>query len=515
MNADEEREIGKYLDLAWSQIGNSPCDMDMPDVIDHADTRFLWPEIRPKLVGDILQCNDLPNHVEIVDLPKDELSVRPLARLKIDLRITYEASVFSLTSEIDQLLHSSVFSFRLHSWMGLFRNPIKSWVNMRRYARRLQRKFPNLFLASTDIASFYENIDIDQLARDLKITTGPYWAHNYIEQFLRGFNTDANARGIPQGTNASAVLANLYLVQIDDLLTRNQLRYVRYSDDFYIFGDSFLQLRDALLSITVALRSRNLSISRPKTHIYKPDSFKEWEDDLKKDALAYDTRRATRRIKPLVLRSTRTKIHDEFNGATRDGIDARTLKFCLTQLSQLKDGYAVEWVLANFPQIPHLAKELLHYLRVAFTESCRARMHFHLARILLGDEISAYPYAQQHILIFLMQESSRTQQVVDAAWTLLQDRNSAGFVREMAARYLGRFAPKTGAGNLLQSFRSEADIRVRRALMVACYESEQLSFDALKRSSRDADELIKRTARYLLSSPTDIPLPTSRARMRI
>ncbi|MEU5849239.1 RNA-directed DNA polymerase [Saccharopolyspora shandongensis] len=495
----EGNNIATYLDVAWSQIGKSSCDLDMPDVIAHADIAQDWSNLRSLFVDRILVNRFSLPHVEIVDLPKDRLTVRPLARLAIEHRLAYEAAVYAMARHIEKKLPRSVYSYRAKNSRGFLLNSTRSWIEMQRSARREHKRNPEFLLARTDVSSFYENIDIGVLADEVKSLGGPTWAASLIGQFLEAFNSGSSVWGLPQGTNASGVLANLYLLPLDEELERDGWRYLRYSDDIYIFGSSWTGLRQILLQSTRTLRARCLSLSGVKTKIVQAEAVAEEIEGLEKDAIIYGLDLGWRTAFVDLYRCFKQSVES-------DPIDTRNLKFSLTQLGRKNDEYAVRWLLKNFLLVPHIAREALLYL------SRFPRLDDKIYRTLVGylssGDLDPYPYAQQHLLIFMIRSRFESKVGIDTAWSILRNRNVEGYVREMAARYLGRRSVSSSAAGLKKAFQDEHDERVRRSLLVACYESGQLSPNWLESIlSSQENWPMRRTIEYLIGTPDCIPIP--------
>ncbi|MET8864039.1 RNA-directed DNA polymerase [Nonomuraea sp. NPDC004580] len=373
---------------------------------------------------------------------------------------------------------------------------------MQRAGRTLHEKHPSLLLARTDITAYYEHIDIDILFTDLMGLAIPSWSQDTLENFLRAFNGLSHAWGIPQGSDASGLLANLYLMPLDLEIARLGHRHFRYSDDIYIFGDDWITLREVLLKANRLLRYRHLNLSGPKTKIMAGREIQAHFEDKEKDAISYGIDIAAPWA-PDALRSFFDRISKE------DPPNPRDLRFAFTQLLRIEDARAVDWLLANMGEIPHVAREALLYLS-----------HFHMRRPELGDavvdlltnsKLTIYPYAEQHLLIYMIRNRVQGKRAIDAAWRLLLDKNKESFVREFAARYLGLNSSSGEAAGLRQEFQSEAHPRVRRAMLIACYESRQCSESWLRVVS-NSDPTIRFTADYLRSNPGEIPFPVVKRR---
>jgi len=184
-------------------------------------------------------------------------------------------------------------------------------------------------------------------------------------------------------------------------------------------------------------------------------------------------------------------------------ISSRDLRFALSKLAETRNPYAVPWLLANMGDIPHLARESLRYLHSFYLPG---GMDDALVDLLTNSKLIIYPYAQHHLLNFMICHGINNDKARDAAWSILLDRNTETFVREFAARYVGKFAdPGTGAA-LKAEFLRESNNRVRRALLVACYETGRCTPGWLASIQRSIKEL-RDVASYLRSDPKVIPNP--------
>ncbi|MEV7807417.1 RNA-directed DNA polymerase [Microbispora sp. NPDC088329] len=494
---DSVTPFANWLEFAWQRYYKSQNTLDLPDVIAHADVNYCWPHYQNNLLSRFWAGSYLPGAVEIVDLPKDRLTVRPLARLSLEDRLIYEALVFSIAELIDGELPDNVYSYRWSKFKGDLRAPIGSWVKMQERGRALHEKYPAKLLAKTDITSFYEHIDIDVLLEDLTCLGVRMWTRKHLEFFLRSFQRMNHVGGIPQGPDASGVLANLYLLPVDTSLQRKGVEYLRYSDDLALFGSSWEELRQELISINRIMRGRRLSMSGAKTKVLLAHEVAEEFDNGDKDAIRYGVDIQSPLAGDLVRRL--------FDSATSEQPpNARDIRFTLNQMIRLDDDYAVEWVVQNFSQVPHLAPSIINYLESFYGKS-KAEIAPPLESMLTFRSLKSYPYAEHHLLCFLLRRSIYSKSVYESAWNILSNRNEEGFLRETSARYIGRYA-RPGDGALLkQEFRNERSDPVRRALIVALYESQHFNglwFDDAAESAPN----LQWTCHYLKSGPV-IPFP--------
>ncbi|NHC14139.1 RNA-directed DNA polymerase [Motilibacter sp. E257] len=465
----------------------------IPDPISHRDLVGFWLTARERLLVAIDNGHYTPQQVEIVDLPKDLLTVRPLARMNAIDRITYEACVFALQPRIDDYIPRSVYSYRWSTKRSQLLSSVRSWVAMQRRGRTIARSSPHLMLAKTDISSFYEHVDVRMLCEEVSELTGHASVMKVLRAFLDRFGEDNQVWGLPQGSDASGILANAYLLPVDRYLQNRGLNFLRYSDDLYIFGDNWNSLRRELIQITQILRGRKLHLAGSKTRIVAPAEALGQFEEAEKDAIKYGLH--------VGFSGTDEALSNLFHRATSDPreVDDRDLRFCLNLFKQRADPLALTWLLHNFDAVPQAAREAVTYLGVFVDEDQRVLLL--CQRLLEENRLADYPYAEMHVLRLLLSvDRGRTQHLATIVWRILEDRNRPGFVREYAARFAGLNARPGDAALLRTMLKSENDPKLRRALLVASYESGGTTRSWLEHPSRNTQEL-RMTSELLLRSP--------------
>ncbi len=81
-------------------------------------------------------------------------------------------------------------------------------------------------------------------------------------------------KGVPQGSPLSPLLSNIMLNELDKELERQNLRYVRYADDFSIYTKTKATAKEVGNSIFLFLQNKlKLPINREKSGIRKPVQF--------------------------------------------------------------------------------------------------------------------------------------------------------------------------------------------------------------------------------------------------
>jgi hypothetical protein len=497
LSTEELSALARCLNMAWKRLREVSGDRDIPDIISLDDIASEWPAFRDRLVARVATGSYSVTQASVLDRPKDELNVRPIVRLGLEDRLIYDACVWAMTPMIDASVPSNVYSDRWSRHSQRLYRPISRWIDMQRQGRWLSRKHVQMLLLRTDITSFYEYVDTDILTSDLDVMGVPQWASTLLKQFLVEFNTISHAWGLPQGPDASGVLSNVYLLPVDRSIKLHGLTHLRYSDDIMIFGPSWRDLRRMLHQINNIYRTRHLSLSASKTKIVEAHDVPAEFENTAKDAVRYSIDIAA----PLAM----DELHEFFDtAAAGKPPSVRDLKFALNQLKRIADDYAVSWLLDHIDHYPHIMPEALRYLTQF--RAGRPEIDVDLSAALANGTFDLYPFVERRLIHYLTVNSVAQQKAVDTCWQILEDTNKRE-VRDFAARYLGKCCEPGDGARLRGLFEQEESEAVKRALLIAYFESGECPrrFCA---SLSQSNSMLGVVARYLLPAPEAIPCPS-------
>ncbi|MEW2267852.1 RNA-directed DNA polymerase [Streptomyces sp. NPDC047868] len=470
---------------------------EIPDIAVYDDVRDQWNKgYCEELQNAIRDGNFGPHHTEIVDYPKNDIAVRPLTRFSAPDRLIYDAIVFEISSALDISRNPSVYSYR---WNHRAHKPIfwkTSWTRMRREAKAALLSNWNFKVASLDVSSFYEHIDIGLLSDDLSMIVQNEISVKRVTKFLKKFQTINHAWGLPQGSDASGILANAYLAPVDEFLRRNGFLFFRYSDDIMILDEGWNTLRDVIIEVNRIFRSKRLSMSAHKTGILEfPEVI---QDFLSAQKASID--QAVQHGDPEAERDVRSFFDQVID---TDRVGATDLKFALNKLRAVGDDYAVGWCLENLRYVAYASREIFAYF--AECGYRQSTIHRGLEDFMQSQESISYPYIEQRILRYFVHLGIESEKMKSSAWHIMEDRNREEFPREFAVRYLGGVASASEAQLLRHKFESEASLAMRRALLISLYESGKLSERYLRDIWYSLPEL-RWTCNYLAGNPK---IPTS------
>ena len=187
-----------------------------------------WPRIRQHLI-DGSYC---PKPVKRVEIPKPNGGKRKLGIPTVLDRLIQQAIAQVLQSEWDKDFHENSYGFR----------PNRNAHQAIRFAQEtIQQGFH--WVVDCDLEAFFDCVNHDLLMTQLKAKHQDVHLLRLINRYLKaGVRVDgatiASIEGVPQGGPLSPILSNIVLNQLDWELTTRGHRFVRYADDFVVFGKS-------------------------------------------------------------------------------------------------------------------------------------------------------------------------------------------------------------------------------------------------------------------------------------
>lgn len=266
--------------LAWQRTVN-------------CSSRIMQDELGMKVFAHDLQANleDLLRKVQAQDypysplvdhkvyVPKPSSTLRTMSLMATPDLIVYQALVnviadFShphLVNHENQHVLGNLYAGEGSRWM------LKKWkIHYTRFIERIEKIYSggNPWIASTDIVAFYDTIDHERLIGLInKYCQDDEIFNDLFRRCLARWsphNSDIKmSRGIPQGSNASDYLANLFLYDIDREMIVAGYHYVRYVDDIRILGAEKSIVQKGLILFDLELKKAGLVAQVSKTSVHE------------------------------------------------------------------------------------------------------------------------------------------------------------------------------------------------------------------------------------------------------
>lgn len=217
------------------------------------------------------------SQAETFYVPKKQFTLRlALVSPFID-RIMYMACVGTLAPKLDNAQIANVFSAR-HNFFDpntLILNGVEQWRKLQYQLQDVacqkdsDGKYIYNCVIEIDLLNFFDNISKDLLhSKILRVceTDNDRKAAEMLRMIL-GRITEKKV-GLPQNSDASALLASFYLNQVDIFMQHHAPEYYRFMDDIKIFCKDKYEARKILQTFEFELRRCYLSVNSQKTEIF-------------------------------------------------------------------------------------------------------------------------------------------------------------------------------------------------------------------------------------------------------
>ena len=213
------------------------------------------------LIQEIRLGAYLARPLRAVDIDRPGKSPRMLAIPSVRDRILQTAVALYLEPLLESEFEQSSFGYRPGRSVDLA---------VRRIMQHRQAGYH--WVVDADISRYFDEIDQTLLMQRLDTITplgqlGALIRHWLRTPILAEQGAWIPIRGIPQGSPLSPLLANLYLDKFDERLSKEDIKLVRYADDFLILCKSQQQAEEALELTDELLDALTLELNEDKTQI--------------------------------------------------------------------------------------------------------------------------------------------------------------------------------------------------------------------------------------------------------
>lgn len=504
-------------------------------------------EISNKLATDTY----IPHALFRVEVPKGSLGFRPGAVIHIEDRIVLYSIVLLIAEKIDNEFTDSVYSWRLKKPIpkkgGIFKetsildmpylkratisriiDPFESWYvawpDFDKESKRIFQVENFRYMATSDIAAFFENIQLpilrDQL---LSLFSNDPKLINLLNEFLESWTFKTGdgrslIRGIPQGNSIFSFLGNFFLLPLDreftDFQKKYKIKYYRYMDDVRIFSREIRDARYAIFLMDRILRNLHLNVQTAKTKIYdenykeisnflidpridrlekihkKIDEFKENEinSKIKNDFL--------RKLKDISKQQSRNK--DRFIGTRKIlfGLSMRAFLMWINAHIKIGSHYFVKRLIKEIKINPdhRLTKKLIK----ATKEFPRKRNIERAILQYIQSENIIYPYQKAECLRALRYLSRISEKTIKLCLENINNVEENTYVRMQSSYLLNRVElSKDDLDNIIELYRNEIDVYVKSALVLLIIQKRKDNTSILKNISVDPNYKISELGKLL------------------
>jgi len=222
--------------------------------------------------------------IQRIFIPKSPTSQRPITLLSIEDQIAYQAlaayiadkiaakrRAFELKCVFSNILAEDRTQFIFENWKYCYLS----------YQEATEQRIESgqNWVVTCDLASFYDTISHNILFNQVPGLKSHGDEREYFSNILSGWTfespSELRSHGIPQGPIASDLLAEVFMLVLDEILYRNKINYIRYVDDIRIFAKTRTDAQRIALHLERILRGIGLVPQPEKFSIVKLKSGKE------------------------------------------------------------------------------------------------------------------------------------------------------------------------------------------------------------------------------------------------
>ena len=264
MNKTKPFNISKELVLeAYLQVkaNKGAAGIDNQSI---ADFEADWKNNLYKIWNRMSSGSYFPPPVRTVSIPKSNGGTRRLGIPTVADRIAQMVVKLSLEPEVEPHFHPDSYGSR----------PGKSALDA--VGRARERCWKDDYLIDLDIRGFFDNLDHSLIMRAVRKHTDGQWILLYIERWLKApiqledGTLEERARGTPQGSVISPLLANLFMHYAFDKWMQEKHTYApfeRYADDVVVHCKNQQQAEYLRKEIARRLAQCRLELHPEKTRI--------------------------------------------------------------------------------------------------------------------------------------------------------------------------------------------------------------------------------------------------------
>jgi len=265
-----------------------------------------WPAIREQLLAGTYE----PKPVKRVEIPKPDGGVRKLGIPTVLDRLVQQAVLQVLQRQWDR-------TFSEHSWG--FR-PGRSARQAVREAQQYQADGYR-WVVDLDLEKFFDRVNHDRLMSAVAQRVADKRVLLLIRAFLNAGVMENGLvsptdEGTPQGGPLSPLLSNLVLDELDQELTRRELRFARYADDCNIYVRSRRAGQRVMESISTFITDKlKLKVNETKSAVARPWERKflgfsfTWEKKPRRRVAPKAILRFKERVRELTRRTRGVSLH--------------------------------------------------------------------------------------------------------------------------------------------------------------------------------------------------------------
>ena len=358
--------------------------------------------------------------------PKSALGFRIATQLDPLDWLLYTALVYELGADLESFRlpqeEEVVFSWRFEPQPdGTMFSRKAGYSQFQERTRELASRFNEGYVVVTDITDFYPKLYHHRVENALSAAARTKANHTKAIMRLLGAWRERQSFGLPVGPNASRLIAEVTIHDVDQSLRGEGLTYVRYVDDFRIFCNTRRAAYKALATLAEVLwKNHGLTLAEQKTTILPVELFKqryfhtERETELEHLSESFAAIADTLGLEDSYATIEYDDLDDEQKASVdalnleellteqlhSENIDIQLTKFLLRRLRQIQDVDVADNILTSIDNLYPAFTDVIAYLAGLkhLTESHRLEIGRNILNLMDNSVVSHLEYHRLHLL---------------------------------------------------------------------------------------------------------------------
>lgn len=414
-------------------------------------------------------------------VPKKNLSdYRKCALIDVYDEIVFLTLLLTISNEIEKMRVNKskkrVFSYRFGDFGEKIFDGKYNLTSFRETVSNKSKYKKNKVVVECDISNFYDRVNIHRI--ESVLNSNPNIDKDIIKLInsLLLFWANRDSYGLPVGSNASRILAEVALIEVDNYLISKGIDFCRFVDDYRIFAKNAAEAHNSLALLTHRLSKEGLFLNTQKTKIRNISEVSKDQESNTENKKVLTSSIIIRGYAGLVPLKFRRLSDSEINNFKEKDLsellieanqsvileEKQVTTLIKTIIAQEQYDYLVQIpkILEKYPQfIPYFIDTILKYPDIPATNIAQIQEDF--KSWLLNNDIPEYI---QVSLVKLYAESSVPNKEI-----LL---NSFRRLRRNSGDYIGRalleaMNDKLGRGEILEirEYYNRADLWEKRQIL--------------------------------------------------
>ena len=208
-------------------------------------------------------------------VPKDRFTFRRMAWLDPIDAIKFTSLVLLIADKIEAarvpVEKNIVHSHRVSELSDTLFEKDYGYASFRAASKAKSRYYVGGFKLLTDISNFFDRVNLHALENILIEIGCDSNVVKFLNETLLHFSA-RNSFGLPVGCDASRVLSEASLINVDRHLMRVGIDFITYVDDYRVFAKSRMEIQSSLLTLAKSLHDEGLFINFSKTNLVQVNS---------------------------------------------------------------------------------------------------------------------------------------------------------------------------------------------------------------------------------------------------